>query len=132
MQRAMEKKRREAAAGVRFETAPGRHLQVDFGEKKLRIGGAVVKVYLLVALLSHSRRPSVEAFLNRCASRYFAPVLRSSPARAAASPNVPCFFNSSMSFLTRASVAITDFSLVGAASPALNQDGEVSLSLGSA
>jgi hypothetical protein len=37
-----------------------------------------------------------------------------------------------MSFLTRASVAITDFCSVGAASPALNQDGEVSLSLGSA
>lgn len=69
VQRAVEEKRREThaavVASVRFETAPGRQLQVDFGEKKLRIGGVVVKVYLLVAVLSHSRRLFVKAFLNQ-------------------------------------------------------------------
>ena len=52
-------------ASVRFETAPGRQMQVDFGEKKLRIGGEVVRVYLLVAVLSHSRRLFVKPFLNQ-------------------------------------------------------------------
>lgn len=69
VQRAVEDSRREAlvdtVATVRFETAPGRQMQVDFGEKKVRIGGAVVKVYLLVAVLSHSRRLFVKAFLNQ-------------------------------------------------------------------
>jgi transposase len=40
-------------------------MQIDFGEKKLRIGGALVKVYLLVAVLSHSRRLFVKAFLKQ-------------------------------------------------------------------
>jgi transposase len=69
VQRAVEETRREAhaavVASVRFETAPGRQLQVDFGEKKVRIGEAVVTVYLLVAVLSHSRRLFVKAFLNQ-------------------------------------------------------------------
>jgi transposase len=69
VQRAVEGSRREALADavatVRFETAPGRQMQIDFGEKKLRIGSAVVKVYLLVAVLSHSRRLFVKAFLNQ-------------------------------------------------------------------
>lgn len=69
VQRAVEAHRREVqaatVASVRFETAPGRQMQVDFGEKKLRIGGQVVRVYLLVAVLSHSRRLFVKAFLNQ-------------------------------------------------------------------
>lgn len=69
VQRAVEETRREAhaaaVASVRFETAPGRQLQVDFGEKRVRIGAAVVTVYLLVAVLSHSRRIFVKAFLNQ-------------------------------------------------------------------
>jgi hypothetical protein len=40
-------------------------MQVDFGEKKVRLGGQVVKVFLLVAVLSFSRRLFVRAFLNQ-------------------------------------------------------------------
>lgn len=69
VQRAVEGRRREVHAAevatVRFETAPGRQMQVDFGEKKVRIGGQLVKVFLLVAVLSHSRRIFVKAFLNQ-------------------------------------------------------------------
>ncbi|MFT3836019.1 MAG: IS21 family transposase [Myxococcaceae bacterium] len=69
VQRAVEGRRRQTHAAevatVRFETAPGRQMQVDFGEKKLRIAGKLVKVFLLVAVLSHSRRIFVKAFLNQ-------------------------------------------------------------------
>jgi hypothetical protein len=40
-------------------------MQIDFGEKKLLIGGALVRVYVLVAVLSHSRRLFAKAFLNQ-------------------------------------------------------------------
>lgn len=69
VQRAVRGRRQEVHAAtvatVRFETAPGRQMQVDFGEKKLAVGGEVVRVYLLVAVLSHSRRLFVKAFLNQ-------------------------------------------------------------------
>ncbi len=69
VQRAVEKKRRQVHAAqvatVRFETKPGQQLQVDFGEKKVRVGGQVVKVFLLVAVLSFSRRLFVRALLNQ-------------------------------------------------------------------
>ncbi len=67
VQRAVAGRRREvraaAVATVRYETAPGRQMQVDFGEKRVLIGGVLVKVYFLVAVLSHSRRTFVRAFL---------------------------------------------------------------------
>jgi transposase len=50
-------------ATVRFETAPGHQMQVDFGQKRVRIAGVVVTVHLLVAVLSYSRRLFVKAFL---------------------------------------------------------------------
>ena len=69
VQRAVAERRRVVRASelatVRFETAPGKQLQVDFGEKKIRIASQLVKVYLLVAVLSHSRRLFVRAFLNQ-------------------------------------------------------------------
>jgi hypothetical protein len=46
------------------ETAPGDQLQIDFGQKRLCIAGASVRVFLLVAVLSYSRRLFVKAFLN--------------------------------------------------------------------
>jgi transposase len=52
----------EARATVRFETAPGRQLQIDFGERLIEIGGAKVKVFLFVATLGYSRRCHVRAF----------------------------------------------------------------------
>lgn len=52
----------EARATLRFETPPGRQLQVDFGETRVAIGGEPVRVYLFVATLGYSRRPYVQAF----------------------------------------------------------------------
>lgn len=54
----------EARATVRFETTPGRQLQIDFGERLVEIGGAKVKVFLFVATLGYSRRCHVRAFRN--------------------------------------------------------------------
>ena len=51
-------------ATVRIETAPGAQMQVDFGEKRVTIAGVAVKVFLLVAVLSYSRRTFVKAFLH--------------------------------------------------------------------
>ena len=51
-------------ATVRVETAPGDQLQIDFGQKRVPIAGTEVRVFLLVAVLSYSRRLFVKAFLN--------------------------------------------------------------------
>jgi transposase len=51
----------EARATVRFETAPGRQLQIDFGERLVEIGGRKIKVFLFVATLGYSRRVYVRA-----------------------------------------------------------------------
>jgi transposase len=51
-------------ATVRVETAPGEQLQIDFGQKRVEIAGIAVRVHLLVAVLSYSRRLFVKAFLH--------------------------------------------------------------------
>jgi transposase len=51
-------------ATVRVETAPGAQMQIDFGEKRVTIAGMAVTVFLLVAVLSYSRRVFVQAFLR--------------------------------------------------------------------
>lgn len=51
-------------ATVRVETPPGDQLQIDFGQKRLQIAGVRVRIFLLVAVLSYSRRLFVKAFLN--------------------------------------------------------------------
>jgi transposase len=56
--------RATALATVRVETAPGDQLQIDFGQKRIAIAGIAVRVFLLVAVLSYSRRLFVKAFLN--------------------------------------------------------------------
>ena len=56
--------RAAALATVRVETAPGEQLQIDFGQKRIVIAGVAVRVFLLVAVLSYSRRLFVKAFLN--------------------------------------------------------------------
>ena len=61
----------EARATVRFETPPGRQLQVDFGEKRVVIGGETVRVYLFVATLGHSRRLHVRAFRHERQACWF-------------------------------------------------------------
>src|SRR5262249_10795042 len=54
----------EARATIRFETPLGRQLQIDFGERRVAIGGENVKGYLFVATLGYSRRLCVRAFRN--------------------------------------------------------------------
>lgn len=90
VQRAVQHRRRaeraKQLATVRVETAPGQQMQIDFGQKLVRIGGALVRVYLLVAVLSFSRRLFVKAFLAErqddwregigCAFRHFGGVTR--------------------------------------------------------
>ena len=61
----LRRERRAAAlATVRVESAPGDQLQIDFGQKRVRIAGEWVRVFLLVAVLSYSRRLFVKAFLS--------------------------------------------------------------------
>jgi hypothetical protein len=38
-----------ARATLRFETHPGEQLQIDFGERRVEIGGVAVKVFFFVA-----------------------------------------------------------------------------------
>jgi len=58
-----QEQRAEALATVRFETPPGQQIQIDFGEKVVRIAGQRVKVYLMTAVLGYSRRLYCRAFL---------------------------------------------------------------------
>jgi transposase len=61
----------EARATVRFETAPGKQLQIDFGERLVEIGDTKVRVYLFVATLGYSRRHHVRAFRNERQESWF-------------------------------------------------------------
>jgi transposase len=53
------------AATVRYETAPGHQMQIDFGEKHVAVAGQVVRVHLFVAVLGYSRRLFVRASLSQ-------------------------------------------------------------------
>jgi transposase len=64
----------EARATIRFETPPGKQLQIDFGERRVTIGDENVKVYLFVATLGYSRRLYVRAFRNERQESWFAGV----------------------------------------------------------
>ena len=63
--------RAEARATVRFETRPGQQLQIDFGERRVEIGGAPVKVFFFVATLGYSRRLHVRAFTGEKQEHWF-------------------------------------------------------------
>ncbi|MGX9981635.1 helix-turn-helix domain-containing protein [Methylobacterium fujisawaense] len=54
-----------ARASVRFETRPGEQMQIDFGERRIEIGGVPTRVSLFVATLGYSRRLHVRAFCQR-------------------------------------------------------------------
>ena len=62
----------EALATTRFETPPGRQLQIDFGERLVEIGGVKVKAFVFVATLGHSRRLHVRAFRAEKQEHWFA------------------------------------------------------------
>ena len=53
---------RASKATTRFETPPGKQMQVDFGEKWLLIGGERQKRHVFVATLGYSRRCYAEVF----------------------------------------------------------------------
>ena len=61
----------EARATVRFETPPGRQLQIDFGEMRVPVGDETARVFLFVATLGYSRRPFVRAFRHERQSAWF-------------------------------------------------------------
>jgi transposase len=63
--------RAEARSCLRFETPPGKQLQIDFGATAVPIGGAAVRVHLFVATLGYSRRPFVRAFRHERQSAWF-------------------------------------------------------------
>ena len=52
----------EALVTTRFETSPGRQLQIDFGERLVEIDVVKVKAFVFVATLGYSRRLHVRAF----------------------------------------------------------------------
>lgn len=68
VERAVEHLRREmaaeAVATVRFETPPGKQLQVDFGEMFVEIAGERTRVHLCVLTLGWSRRCFVQAYAH--------------------------------------------------------------------
>ena len=59
-------------ATIRFETAPGEQLQIDFGETTVSIAGERVKVHLFVATLGYSRRPYVAVFSHERQAAWWA------------------------------------------------------------
>jgi transposase len=58
-------KRAAEVATVRFETAPGHQMQIDFGEKWVQIAATMVRVFFFVAVLGYSRRIFVRASLSQ-------------------------------------------------------------------
>lgn len=76
VQRAVSPLRRqliqEAIATVRFETPPGKQMQIDFGSMNVKIGGEAVRVYFFAATLGYSRRQYVHAFTHERQSAWFA------------------------------------------------------------
>jgi transposase len=62
----------QARATIRFETPPGKQLQIDFGTTRVPIGGVAVRVHLFVATLGYSRRLYVRAFGNERQENWFA------------------------------------------------------------
>lgn len=66
-----ERRAAAEAATVRYESIPGDQLQIDFGEKRVEIGGQRVKVHFLVAVLGYSRRIFVKAFLSERQDDWF-------------------------------------------------------------
>ena len=67
---------RPSKATVRFETAPGRQLQSDWGELFTLIGGVRTKAYICVNELTHSRRFHVWAASSLDANHTYEAIIR--------------------------------------------------------
>lgn len=63
--------RAEAQATVRFETRPGQQLQIGFGERRVRVGERMEKVFFFVATLGYSRRLHVRALAAERQEHWF-------------------------------------------------------------
>lgn len=61
----------EAKATVRFETLPGKQMQIDFGTMQIKIGDELRRVHFFAAVLGYSRRQYVQAFLHERQSAWF-------------------------------------------------------------
>lgn len=59
-------------ATVRFETPPGKQLQIDFGDTKVWIADERVKIHLFVATLGYSRRLHIRPSLRERQADWFA------------------------------------------------------------
>jgi transposase len=59
-------------ASVRFETEPGKQMQIDFGEKWVDIAGERAKAFVFVATLGYSRRSFVRVFPGLCQRHWLA------------------------------------------------------------
>lgn len=58
-------------ATVRFETAPGHQMQIDFGDTKVWIGGERVRIHVFVATLGYSRRLHTRVSLRERQTDWF-------------------------------------------------------------
>ncbi|MBM6584463.1 IS21 family transposase [Microvirga sp. BT689] len=58
-------------ATVRFETAPGQQMQIDFGDTRVWVSGERVRVRVFVATLGYSRRLHIRASLRERQSDWF-------------------------------------------------------------
>ena len=61
----------QSKATVRFETAPGKQMQIDFGSMTVNIAEEPRRIYFFVATLGYSRRPYVQAFLHERQAAWF-------------------------------------------------------------
>lgn len=61
----------ETKATVRFETPPGKQMQIDFGSMNLIIAGEKRRVYFFAAILGYSRKQYVKAFSHERQSSWF-------------------------------------------------------------
>ena len=59
-------------ATVRFETPPGKQLQIDFGDTKVWIADERIKIHLFVATLGYSRRLHIRPSLRERQADWFA------------------------------------------------------------
>ena len=55
----------EAKATIRFETEPGKQMQIDFGAITITIGNEACKVHFFAAVLGYSRRQYLQVFKHQ-------------------------------------------------------------------
>lgn len=76
-------------ATIRFETAPGEQMQIDFGQTRVMIGGESVRVFLFVATLGYSRKGFACAFRHERQSAWFAGIAHSLSNTLRRDPSIP-------------------------------------------